>query len=213
MPRTARPASLRARSTRGGANALERPGDSSAAWRPSVTVAAVIEREGRFLLVEEMANGGMRLNQPAGHLDPGESLLDAAARETLEETAYAFTPTQLIGIYLWRAEATAAAAPVTYLRFAFVGELGERDPERPLDQGIVRALWLTKDEIAARAADHRSPLVQRCIDDYLRGERYPIDLLYTHPSALVDVAPAKTGAEVASRHDWTPAGAGESTAK
>ena len=186
-------------------------------WKPSVTVAAVIERDGRFLLVEEMANGEVRLNQPAGHLDPGESLLDAAAREALEETAYAFTPMQLIGIYLWRAETTAGAAPVTYLRFAFTGELGERDPDRPLDHGILRALWLTKDEIAARRAEHRSPLVQRCIDDYLRGERYPIDLLYTHESARFTVTPAEpapagfgpgAGTQILDPAHWAPASAG-----
>ena len=145
-------------------------------------MAAVIERGGRFLLVEEETADGIRLNQPAGHLDPGESLLAAAARETLEETAFAFTPMQLIGVYLWRAEQAGGDA-ATYLRFAFCGELGAHDPGRALDDGILRALWLTREEIAARAAQHRSPLVQRCVDDYLRGDRYPLDLLFAHPSA------------------------------
>ena len=149
-------------------------------------MAAVVERDGRFLLVEEETVDGIRLNQPAGHLDPGESLLAAAARETLEETAFAFTPTQLIGVYLWRATPLAGEA-VTYLRFAFCGELGAHDPGRALDDGILRALWLTRDEIAARAAQHRSPLVQRCVDDYLSGVRYPLELLYTHASALAPV--------------------------
>jgi 8-oxo-dGTP pyrophosphatase MutT (NUDIX family) len=157
-------------------------------WKPSVTVAAVIERDGRFLLVEEETADGVRLNQPAGHLDPGESLLAAAARETLEETAFAFTPRQLVGVYLWRAERTAGEA-TTYLRFAFSGELGEHDADRALDHGILRALWLTREEIAARAALHRSPLVQRCVDDYLQGVRYPLDLLNTHPSALFAAGP------------------------
>ena len=169
-------------------------------WKPSVTVAAVVERDGRFLLVEEETVDGIRLNQPAGHLDPGESLLAAAARETLEETAFAFTPTQLLGIYLWRATPPTGEA-VTYLRFAFCGELGAHDPGRALDDGILRALWLTRDEITARAAQHRSPLVQRCVDDYLSGVRYPLELLFTHASAVAPadppaVAPAQAGAQV-----------------
>ena len=161
-------------------------------WKPSVTVAAVIERDGRFLLVEEETAEGVRLNQPAGHLDPGESLLAAAARETLEETAFIFTPTQLIGVYLWRAERTGGEA-ATYLRFAFGGDLGEHDPGRALDHGILRALWLTREEIAARAAQHRSPLVQRCVDDYLAGVRYPLDLLFTHPTAVAPASAAASG--------------------
>jgi 8-oxo-dGTP pyrophosphatase MutT (NUDIX family) len=160
-------------------------------WKPAVTVAAVVERDGRFLLVEEETADGIRLNQPAGHLDPGESLPEAAARETLEETAFAFVPTGLLGVYLWRT--TPAAGGATYLRFAFRGELGAHDPARPLDHGILRALWLTPEQIAARAAEHRSPLVQRCVDDYLSGVRYPLELLFTHASALVPtVAPAQT---------------------
>jgi 8-oxo-dGTP pyrophosphatase MutT (NUDIX family) len=151
-------------------------------WKPAATVAAVIEREGRFLMVEEQTRDGLRINQPAGHLDPGESLLDACVRETLEETAHRFTPTQLLGVYLWRS-GPAATAP-SYLRFAFTGALGELVAGRVLDEGIVRTLWLTPEELAQRAAMHRSPLVMRCVDDYLRGQRYPIDLLFTHPSAL-----------------------------
>lgn len=151
-------------------------------WKPAATVAAVIEREGRFLMVEEQTRDGLRLNQPAGHLDPGESLLDACERETLEETAHRFTPTQLLGVYLWRS-GPAADAP-SYLRFAFTGALGELVAGRALDEGIVRTLWLTPEELADRTAIHRSPLVMRCVDDYLRGQRYPIDLLFTHPSAL-----------------------------
>jgi 8-oxo-dGTP pyrophosphatase MutT (NUDIX family) len=191
-------------------------------WKPSVTVAAVIERDGRFLLVEEQTGDGVRLNQPAGHLDPGESLLAAAARETLEETAFDFTPRQLIGVYLWRAEPTPVANAVTYLRFAFCGDLGAADPGRALDDGILRALWLSREEIAARAAEHRSPLVQRCIDDYLRGARFPIDLLFTHPSALLPsfapivapiVVPAQAGAQVHGAADWVPACAGTTSSK
>jgi len=156
----------------------------SDSWKPSVTVAAVIERNGRFLLVEEQTGDGVRLNQPAGHLDPGESLLTAAARETLEETAFTFTPTHLVGVYLWRTEPQPLGNQTTYLRFAFCGELGAKDSGRALDDGILRTLWLTREEIACRAAAHRSPLVQRCIDDYSSGRRFAIDLLHTHPSAL-----------------------------
>ena len=155
-------------------------------WKPSVTVAAVVERDGRFLLVEEETGDGIRLNQPAGHLDPGESLTAAVVRETMEETTHAFAPTHLLGAYLWRATPPAGEA-ATYLRFAFCGELGERDPGRALDHGILRTLWLTREELAARAAQHRSPLVQRCIDDYLSGVRYPLELLFTHASAVVPV--------------------------
>jgi 8-oxo-dGTP pyrophosphatase MutT (NUDIX family) len=165
----------------------------SDSWRPSVTVAAVIECDGRFLLVEEETAAGVRLNQPAGHLDAGETLLAAVARETLEETAFAFTPTQLLGVYLWRAEPPPAGNGATYLRFAFCGALGGFDAARPLDDGILRTLWLTPEQVAARAAQHRSPLVQRCIDDYLAGRRYPLTLLFAHPSALdtaAGVAPA-----------------------
>ena len=156
---------------------------SSSAWKPSVTVAAVIERDGRFLLVEEETSHGLRLNQPAGHLDPGESLLQAVARETLEETTHAFTPTGLLGTYMGRGNGGARGeGPFTYLRFAFTGELGERVPGRVLDTGIVRALWLTADEIRARRAWHRSPLVMKCVDDYLAGQRFPLSVVWTHPN-------------------------------
>lgn len=142
-----------------------------------MTVAAVVERDGRFLCVEEHTRDGLRINQPAGHLDPGESLPEAAVRETLEETAHPFTPTGLLGVYVWR-----AANGVTYTRFAFIGEVGEPEAGRALDTGIVRALWLTADELRACRAAHRSPLVMRCVDDYLSGRRFPLDLICTHAS-------------------------------
>lgn len=155
-------------------------------WKPNVTVAAVVERDGRFLLVEEDTADGIRLNQPAGHLDPGETPADGAARETLEETACTFTPTALLGIYLHRSEAGRGrgAPAVSYLRFAFTGKVSEADPTRALDHGIVRALWLTADELRARHAEHRSALVMKCVDDYLAGRRFPLDLVYTHLTAL-----------------------------
>jgi 8-oxo-dGTP pyrophosphatase MutT (NUDIX family) len=149
-------------------------------WKPSVTVATVIEKEGRFLLVEEHTADGLRLNNPAGHLDPGESPAQGCARETLEETAWQFTPTALVGIYLSRFQR--ASEDITYLRFAFCGDLGAFDPDRTLDTGIVRALWMTPDEVRQSAARHRSPLVLQCMEDYLRGQRYPMALINTDPS-------------------------------
>jgi phosphatase NudJ len=155
-------------------------------WKPNVTVAGVIERDGRFLLVEEATADGLKLNNPAGHLDPGESPADACAREVLEETAYQFCPTALLGVYLSRVRHRPTGKDTTYLRLAFCGELGEHDPMRPLDQGIVRTLWLTADEIRASADRHRSPLLMRCVEDYLAGVRHPLSAIYTHPSVTAD---------------------------
>ena len=155
-----------------------------AVWKPNVTVAAVAERDGRFLLVEEETPDGIRLNQPAGHLDPGETPLDGAIREALEETARVFTPTALLGIYMTRSPSARQPEAVTYLRFAFIGTVGEAEPDRALDHGILRTLWLTADEVRARLPEHRSPLVMKCIDDYLAGQRHPLSLVYTHPSVL-----------------------------
>ncbi|TAM44048.1 MAG: NUDIX hydrolase [Burkholderiaceae bacterium] len=155
-------------------------------WKPNVTVAAIIEKDGRFLLVEEHTPEGLKLNNPAGHLDPGESPLQGCVRETLEETTYSFEPTALVGVYLSRFERKGAAgAPdedVTYLRFAFCGELGAADVRRSLDEGIVRTLWLTPDEVRASTARHRSPLLLRCVEDYLARRRYPLELVYCDPS-------------------------------
>lgn len=177
-------------------------------WKPNVTVAAIVERDGRFLLVEEETDEGIRLNQPAGHLDEGESLVDAVAREALEETAHRFMPEYLVGIYQWRRpdggladgplqgeaasnfERSEQASPpssgrgagggsVTYLRFAFGGRLLGVEAARALDHGILRALWLTPEEIAAERARHRSPLVLQCVRDYLAGRRFGLDLI-TH---------------------------------
>jgi len=142
-------------------------------WKPYVTVAAVVERDGKYLLVEEQDDGRLVLNQPAGHLDEGESLLAAVVRETLEETAWHFVPEFLIGVYRW----PHPEKGVTYLRFAFSGHVTDHDPVRTLDDGVVRALWLTPREIAAEAARHRSPQVQRTLNDYLSGRRYPLNLL------------------------------------
>jgi 8-oxo-dGTP pyrophosphatase MutT (NUDIX family) len=145
-------------------------------WKPSVTVAAVVERDGRFLLVEEDADGRRVLNQPAGHLEPDESLSAACAREALEETAHRFTPEALVGIYRWRYP----ARDVTFLRFAFRGRLEGVDEGRALDPEIIALHWLTRDELAARSAMHRSPLVMRCVEDYLAGRHFPLDILSQH---------------------------------
>jgi 8-oxo-dGTP pyrophosphatase MutT (NUDIX family) len=151
-------------------------------WKPSTTVAAVVELDGKFLLVEEHTPEGLRLNNPAGHLDPGESPAQGCARETLEETAYAFTPTALVGIYLSRFQRQ--QEDITYLRFAFCGTLGSFDAQRTLDTGIVRTLWLTADEVRSSAARHRSPLLLQCMEDYLRGQRYPLTLITSDASVF-----------------------------
>ena len=142
-------------------------------WKPHATVAAVVEDQGRFLLVEECINGEVLYNQPAGHLDPGESLVDAVVRETREEAARKFHPEAVTGIYLW----DQPASPRTFLRIAFCGPCSDHDPDQPLDTGIQRALWMTRDEILAIEDRMRSPLVLQCIDDYLAGRRYPLDML------------------------------------
>ena len=142
-------------------------------WKPNVTVAAILEQDGKFLLVEEHTTQGMLFNQPAGHLEPGESLLAAVVRETLEESAYEFEPQHLIGIYRWHSP----ASDTTYLRFAFTGRILLHHPQQALDEGIVRASWMTQEEIHASQIRHRSPLVLRCVEDYLSGKRYPLELL------------------------------------
>jgi 8-oxo-dGTP pyrophosphatase MutT (NUDIX family) len=138
----------------------------------SVTVAAVIERDGRFLFVQEKIDGRLVLNQPAGHLDPGESLVAACRREVMEETAHAFEPTGLVGIYRWHY----APKDVTFLRFCFKGTL-KGDEKRPLDKEIVALHWLSPDELQKRRAEHRSPLVQKCVDDFLAGRNFPLGIL------------------------------------
>jgi len=144
-------------------------------WKPNVTVAAVICRDDKYLLVEEETDEGIRFNQPAGHLECRENLLDAVVREALEETGYHFKPTALLGIYNWRHE----KKDITYLRFAFTGELRGWEAERQLDAGIIAARWLTVEEVRACASQHRSPLILHCIEDHAAGKRYPLELL-TH---------------------------------
>lgn len=142
-------------------------------WKPNVTVAAVVQRDGRFLLVEEHTDMGVRLNQPAGHLDEGESLLAACVREAFEETAHHVEPVALLGVYQWQRP----QADITYLRFAFICELKGFDATRSLDTGIINAVWLTLDELEAQAERHRSPLVLQCVQDYAAGQRFPLELI------------------------------------
>lgn len=157
-------------------------------WKPSVTVAAIVERRvggtREYLLVEEHTPEGLKLNNPAGHLDPGESPQQGVIREALEETARVFTPDRLIGVYLSRFQRPANAEDVTYLRFAFGGTVGLADAARRLDTGIVRTLWLSLADVRASRARHRSPLVLRCIEDCAAGRRYPLDLLTVDASVF-----------------------------
>lgn len=143
-------------------------------WKPHATVAAIIEHNGKFLMVEEKVKGKIVYNQPAGHLDPNEDLIDAVIRETQEETGWKFEPEALVGVYLWQQPNTQRA----FLRFAFTGSCSNHQPDQPLDEGILQALWLSRDELLD-SKKLRSPMVIKNIDDYLAGQRYPLDILTT----------------------------------
>lgn len=153
-------------------------------WKPNVTVAAVVERDGRFLLVEEQTSDGLLLNNPAGHLDAGETPVQGCIRETLEETACQFTPEGFLGLYMSRFRRTRTGEDITYLRLAFFGSVSEPDPALELDEGIVRTVWMTADEIRACPERHRSPLVLECLESYLAGQRYPLSLVTVHESVM-----------------------------
>ena len=142
-------------------------------WTPRTTVAAVIERDGKFLMVEEETHDGVVFNQPAGHLEEQESLIDAVTRETLEETAWDFRPVGLVGVYRWRIPPKGA----TYLRFCFHGEVTRHYPDLPLDQGIRRTAWMTYEELVSQPECMRSPMVLRCIEDYRRGRSCGLEIL------------------------------------
>lgn len=142
-------------------------------WQAHVTVATIIEDQGRYLFVEELKGGKAVLNQPAGHLDPNESLQRAAVRETLEETGWDVELTSVIGIYLY----TAPSNGVTYQRICFAAKPLRHNPQYPLDEGIIGPVWLTRDELVAQQERWRSELVLRCVDDYLNGEHFSLDLL------------------------------------
>lgn len=142
-------------------------------WRPDLTVAAIVQRDDRFLIVEENIQGERVLNQPAGHVEDGESLIEAAVRETLEETAWSFVPRHLLGLYLWRNPGNGAST----LRVAISGEVTGHEPSRALDAGIIAAHWMTRAALLARPARLRSPLVMRCVDDFLAGQRHELSAL------------------------------------
>lgn len=162
------------------------PGRRAEVWRPDVTVATIVARDGRFLLVEEMVRDRCVLNQPAGHLEPDENLFDAACRETLEETAWHVAPTHLVAVSQW----SNAPGGRHFLRFTFAAEAERHEPERPLDTGIVRAVWLSRDEIAAARERLRSPIVLASIDDWIAGRRYPLEVLrWFAPGHGVPAAP------------------------
>ena len=142
-------------------------------WQPHVVVAAIVERDGRYLVVEEMIAGDRRLNQPAGHWERGETLLDAVRRETLEESAWEIEPRSFLGVYIWQP----ASLPYPFVRFAFIAEPLREHVGRKLDEGILRALWLTPDELQARSEELRSPSVMQCIDDHRAGRAYPLSMI------------------------------------
>ncbi|MCK0536287.1 NUDIX hydrolase [Alcanivorax quisquiliarum] len=149
-------------------------------FQPHITVATIVERDGRFLVVRELADGMQVLNQPAGHAEEGERLVQAAFRETLEETAWQVDVTGLLGMYVYQPGHGAGV----YHRYCFIAEAIKHDPGQKLDTGIEEALWLTPDELRERLEEHRSPLVMRCVDDYLSGRRLPLDVIYEHPWPL-----------------------------
>lgn len=143
-------------------------------WAPHVVVAAIVERDGRYLIVEEMIAGERRLNQPAGHWEQGETLIEAVQRETLEESAWEIEPRSVLGVYVWQP----ASLPYPFVRFAFVADALRHHPDRSLDEGILRALWLTPDELLARSDELRSPSVMQCIEDHRAGRSYPLSMIH-----------------------------------
>lgn len=143
-------------------------------WQPHIVVAAIVERDGRYLIVEEMIAGERRLNQPAGHWEQGETLVEAVRREAMEESAWEVEPRNFLGVYIWQP----ASLPYPFVRFAFLADAIRHHPERRLDDGILRALWLTPEELLARADELRSPSVMQCIDDHRGGRSYPLSMIH-----------------------------------
>ena len=157
-------------------------------WTPHATVATLIEQDGHFLLVEERDSEGRQVfNQPAGHVEERESILDAAVRETLEETGWRVELTYFIGIYTYL-----AYNGVTYYRFCFAANALQKDQSATLDTDIVGTHWLTRDDLLERRSQWRSPLLMQCIDDYLAGKRFPLDLIYEHPVSNTSETPSST---------------------
>ncbi len=142
-------------------------------WRPDLAAAAIVQRDNRFLIVEENIRGSLVFNQPAGHVDDGESIIDAVVRETLEETAWHIRPLALLGMYLWRNPQNGHSI----LRVAITGEVIRHEPDRQLDVPVVAAHWMEREALLAQPAKLRSPLVMRCIDDYLAGQRHDLSAL------------------------------------
>jgi ADP-ribose pyrophosphatase YjhB (NUDIX family) len=147
-------------------------------WKANVTVAAVIEKDNQFLMIEEESDGEIVINQPAGHLEKDETIIAAVKREVLEETAWEFVPANIIGVYLYPSENN----DLTYLRICFSGQCINHKPEQKLDDGIIQAMWLTREELETRLGHLRSPLVMHCINDYLAGKKYPLELLQHYES-------------------------------
>ncbi|UYZ84099.1 NUDIX hydrolase [Entomomonas sp. E2T0] len=139
---------------------------------PHVTVATIVEDQGRFLMVEEIKNNRKVLNQPAGHLERNETLLAAALRETLEETAWDVELTGVIGIYLFTGD-----NGISYQRICFAANPIKHHPDKPLDDGIINAVWLTRDELITKRDHWRNPMILNCIDDYLAGHIYPLSVI------------------------------------
>lgn len=161
-------------------------------WKPSVTVAAIVQHQGKFLIIEEETTDGIKLNQPAGHLDQGETPAAGAIREALEESAWDVEPLGLLGIYLSRYTSSRTGEDVTYLRFAFAANAIQHHPNRPLDEGIIRTLWMTPEELRATQDQHRSPLVLRTVEDFLAwqaGKRpiTPLDHVFCHESVFTGI--------------------------
>lgn len=164
--------------------------------RPDLTVAAIVERDGKFLLVEERIGQRMVFNQPAGHVERGEQLVTAVIREALEETAWTFEPDNLLGVYFW----DQPEKQRSYMRFAFCGRVTQHDPRRRLDRGIERTVWLSHDQIRSYEGRLRSPMVLRCIEDYLSGQRYPLELV----REFLQAAPASEAAVVSTLRSAGP---------
>ena len=157
-------------------------------WLPHATVAALIEKEGRYLHVEEETSQGLRLNTPAGHLEAGESVVDGCIREVWEETARRFTPEHMVGVYMTRNRHARAPGgqteDVTYMRFALCGPVSEQVAGQAFDEGIVRTLWMSPDEMWAARDRLRSPMVWQCVQDHQRGQRFDLAALFTHASVV-----------------------------
>lgn len=164
------------------------PAPSKVRWKPNVTVAAIIERDGLFLLVEEDTSDGLLLNNPAGHLDPGETPEEGVMRETLEETTRSFSPEAFVGVFLSRFRRTRTGEDITYMRLAYSGSVSEADATLQLDEGIVRTVWMSLDDIRACPERHRSPLLLECIEAYVAGARYPLDIVKAHASLFAPPA-------------------------